>query len=80
MNAEQMVNKISLANKWISPQTLEQELGISLRKQEKLRMKQKDTANSKKPIPYTKIGRNVFYDREKISKWLSENQVNNTLE
>lgn len=50
-----MENKTSFSNDWITPKQLEEELGISLRQQEKLRMKTKDITGTKLRIPYSKV-------------------------
>ncbi len=53
---------------WISPETLLQDYGIKLALQAKLR--------SEKKIPYSKLGTKIiFYNRDKIDKWLESKDV-----
>ena len=66
--------KQSLANEWLTPKQLQAEIGISLRTQEKLRTKT-CRINSVFPLPYSKIGRNVLYNRAEINEWLAKNKV-----
>lgn len=77
MNLDSTITQVNFNNEWITPKQLENELGITIRQQEKLRMKRKDIDNAIKPIPYSKIGRNVIYNRAKINEWLLDNQVKN---
>lgn len=77
MVAEKTVTQANLNSEWMTPNQLANELGLTLRQQEKLRAKRKDIAGVIKPLPYTKIGRNIFYNREQINEWLLENQVDN---
>jgi hypothetical protein len=52
-------------NRWLTPECLEEEYGISKSAQAKYRMFKK--------IPFSKIGgKFIRYDRLKIEKWLEE--------
>ena len=53
--------------RWLSPQDLFTEFGISKSTQNKMRMDNK--------IPYSKVGRFIKYDREKIDKWFADAEV-----
>lgn len=57
----------SVHKEWWTPMDLEQELGIKISTQNKMRMSKK--------IPYSKIGQKVFYNREKINQWLNDAEV-----
>ncbi len=52
---------------WLSPEELREWIGISESKQAKLRMN--------KAIPFSKVGRQVRYNRDKINQWLEEASV-----
>jgi len=49
---------------WLSPRDLENEFGIKISTQNKMRMAKK--------IPYSKFGKKVFYSRSKINTLLEE--------
>ncbi len=69
-NANQPMPTIqSLANEWLTPQQLEAELGISAKAQEKMRM-QRRQLNEDNPIPFSKYGKYIRYNRSKINEWL----------
>ncbi len=52
---------------WLNPQELFKKYGISISTQNKMRMKRQ--------IPFSKIGRKIFYDEQKISKWIEDAEV-----
>ena len=53
--------------RWLSPTDFEKEFDISKSTQAKLRMQKK--------IPYSKVGRFIRYDREKIDKWFEDHTI-----
>jgi predicted DNA-binding transcriptional regulator AlpA len=53
--------------RWLSPEELESEFGISMSTQAKMRMSGK--------IPFSKIGGFVRYDRRKIDKWFEKHEI-----
>lgn len=62
-----MSSNNTLEKRWLSPQELAEEIGISTSTQAKLRMDRK--------IPFSKIGQFIKYDRLEINKWLENNKV-----
>lgn len=62
-----MSSNDTLQKRWLSPQELAEEIGISTSTQAKLRMDRK--------IPFSKIGQFIKYDRLEINKWLENNKV-----
>ena len=52
---------------WLSPQDLQDEFGIKISTQNKMRMARK--------LPYSKIGKFVRYSRTKINKLLEDAEV-----
>ncbi len=56
-----------LQNRWISPKRFEEELEIKVSTQNKLRMSGK--------LPYSKFGKFVRYDRNKIDQMLENAEV-----
>jgi len=59
-------------NRWLTPEELERDYGITQSTQGKYRM-----AKNKQNIPFTKIGSKfIRYDRLLIDKWLEENAIN----
>ena len=62
------VNMDNIVKKeWLSPLEFEQEFGIKVSTQNKMRMARK--------LPYSKIGKFVRYSRTKINKWLEDAEV-----
>lgn len=59
-----------MQNLWLSPAQLEQEYGIKQSQQAKMRM---SSHGSK--IPFSKVGRQVMYNREQIEAWLESLRV-----
>jgi hypothetical protein len=59
--------KIFAKNDWFTPIGLEEELGIKVSTQNKLRMR--------KAIPYSKVGNFIWYSRAKINQWLEDAEV-----
>ena len=57
----------TLQKRWLTPQDLLTEFNISIKIQNRLR--------SEKKIPYSKVGRQVRYDRVEINKWLENHAV-----
>jgi len=57
--------------RWLDPVEFEEEYGISVSTQAKMRM-----ASSSSKIPFSKIGgKFIRYDRLAIDKWLEDHQV-----
>ena len=52
---------------WLSPHDLEEEFGIKISTQNKMRMAKK--------IPYSKVGKFVRYSRTKINKMFEDAEV-----
>lgn len=57
----------TLKKRWLDTKDLQEEFGFSESIQAKWRMKKK--------IPFSKVGKFIKYDREKIDKWLEEHEV-----
>jgi len=59
---------------WLTPDDLYNEFGITKRQQTTMRCKnyRKRTGIA---LPFTKFGKRVFYRRESIYNWLSENEI-----
>lgn len=57
----------TLKKRWLDTKDFEEEFGISESTQAKWRSKGK--------IPFSKVGKFIKYDREKIDKWLEEHEV-----
>lgn len=53
--------------RWLMPQDLLKEYELSLTLQNRLR--------SEKKIPYSKVGRQVRYDRHEIDKWFEDHRI-----
>jgi len=53
--------------RWLSPDDLFKEFGIGLSNQQKLRTNRK--------IPFSKVGRYIRYDLNKINQWLENNSI-----
>ena len=51
---------------WLSPQELYMEFGFSLSTQAKYRQRRE--------IPYSKVGKYIRYNRERINQWLFANE------
>lgn len=59
------------ANRWLSPDDLQQEYGFSKSSQAKMRM-----CSNPSTIPFSKInGKYIRYDRCLIDQWLEDHQV-----
>lgn len=56
--------------RWINPKELEERYHIKWNTQSKWRMK-----NSKIKIPFSKIGKFVFYEINEIEKWLKDHAI-----
>jgi len=54
--------------KWVNPKKLEKLVGIKTSTQAKMRMR-----NSKVKIPYSKVGKFIFYNLDEIYAWLEKN-------
>lgn len=67
-----LIRKILKQKRWLSPDELFQEFGISKNTQAKMRMSKRKGSR----IPYSKIGNKyIFYDRLIIYQWLENNEV-----
>ena len=51
----------------LTPDELQEEYGISIHAQNRMRMERK--------IPYSKIGKHIRYKRAEIEKWLEDHKV-----
>jgi len=56
--------------RWVNPKKLEKIVGIKTSTQAKMRMK-----NAKVKIPYSKVGKFIFYDLDEIYAWLKLNKI-----
>ena len=56
--------------RWLTPMEFELLYSITKESQAKKRMK-----SSKSGLPFSKIGGTILYDRQKVDKWLTNNQV-----
>ena len=56
-----------LQKQWLTPTDLLEEFNIGIKTQNRLR--------SEKKIPYSKVGRQVRYSRDRINMWLEEHKV-----
>ena len=63
----------------LSPKQLALEFGITISKQNKLRMRKNKEIDGELALPHFKIGQRVFYRREKINEWFSKLE-NKTME
>ncbi|CAM2972829.1 helix-turn-helix domain-containing protein [Helicobacter burdigaliensis] len=62
---------------FLTPKQLENEFGISISKQNKMRMqKNQNNANS---LPFIKIGKTILYKRSEIEIWLDKNMIKGAL-
>jgi len=60
---------------WLTPERLETEYGISKKLQNRLRSKRnyrKDMVAKAEPIPFTKIGNLILYNKQNIENWLNK--------
>lgn len=62
-----MESKKTFVKNWLLPIEFEEEFGIKVSTQNKMRMR--------KAIPYSKIGNFIWYSRAKINKWLEDAEV-----
>jgi len=60
------VIKDMVKKEWLTPDELQEEYGISIHAQNRMRMRK---------IPYSKIGKHVRYKRSDIEKWLEEHKI-----
>ena len=60
----------TVAKEWLTPKDLEEEFGIKQKTQEKMRM-----ASHPSDIPFSKVGKFVYYERAQINQWLKANQM-----
>lgn len=58
-----------MEKRWINPKEFEEEFGIKVRTQSKMRKDEQ--------LPFSKIGGFIFYDRNKIDAWLESNSIVN---
>lgn len=70
----------SLCDEWIGVEDVEKELGWSIERQNKMRMSFVNGKNPymkslKEPLPYSKIGKNILYNRAEISRWIELHRV-----
>lgn len=63
-----------MEKRWLNPDDLFQEFGISKSTQAKMRMHRSGSG-----LPYTKFGKFIRYDRMLIDKWLEEHNVQGRL-
>jgi len=61
------VIKDMVKKEWLTPDELQEEYGISIHAQNRMRMERR--------IPYSKIGKHVRYKRSDIEKWLEEHKI-----
>ncbi|MDA3048210.1 MULTISPECIES: hypothetical protein [unclassified Campylobacter] len=60
-------------NDWLTPQQLQEQYHISVKHQCKLRMRinyEPENAKHIPPIPFTRVGNRVLYNKAKIDEWL----------
>jgi len=71
-----------LLTDYMTPEQLESEYGIRKKQQNKLRcdkVRQQYLARGEEPIPYTRFGSAVRYNRAKINAWLESREVKTEL-
>ena len=56
--------------RWVNPRGLEERYSVKENTQAKWRMK-----NSKIKIPFSKIGKFIFYEVSEIEKWLKDHAI-----
>jgi len=61
------VIKDMVKKEWLTPDELQEEYGISIHAQNRMRMERR--------IPYSKIGKHVRYKRSDIEKWLEDHKI-----
>ena len=61
------VIKDMVKKEWLSPDELQEEYGISIHAQNRMRMERR--------IPYSKIGKHIRYKRSDIEKWLEDHKI-----
>lgn len=79
MHIEEKQETSSLSHQYMTPQDLENELGLSLSQQYKLRSARFREENAKKGgfnLPYIKQMGLIVYDRDDVIKWLTLNKKN----
>ena len=59
--------KEMVKKEWLTPEELQEEYGISIHAQNRMRMERR--------IPYSKIGKFVRYKRSEIEKWLEDHKI-----
>ncbi|EIA5268078.1 helix-turn-helix domain-containing protein, partial [Campylobacter jejuni] len=62
---------------FLTPKQLEDEFGISISKQNKMRMQKNQ--NSTNSLPFIKIGKTILYKRSEIEIWLDKNTIKGVL-
>jgi predicted DNA-binding transcriptional regulator AlpA len=59
--------KEMVKKEWLTPEELQEEYGISIHAQNRMRMERR--------IPYSKIGKFIRYKRSDIEKWLEDHKI-----
>ncbi|MCR2056414.1 helix-turn-helix domain-containing protein [Campylobacter helveticus] len=62
---------------FLTPKQLQEEFGISVGKQSKMRMRKHH--NKENAIPFVKLGKTILYKRDEILSWLDNNMINKGL-
>lgn len=65
----------TLSQEWMTPKQLEDELGISMIVQDRMRMRRRQMQDPN-PLPFSKFGKAILYNRKRINEWLLQNEVN----
>lgn len=63
-------NAPAIANRWMTPEQLEEEYGFSQSWQNKARM-----VSSGSTLPFHKVGKFIKYDRQEIDQWIENHKV-----
>jgi len=59
--------KEMVKKEWLTPEELQEEYGISIHAQNRMRMERR--------IPYSKVGKFIRYKRSEIEKWLEDHKI-----
>jgi predicted DNA-binding transcriptional regulator AlpA len=59
--------KDMVKKEWLTPEELQEEYGISIHAQNRMRMERR--------IPYSKVGKFIRYKRSEIEKWLEDHKI-----
>jgi len=59
--------KDMVKKEWLTPDELQEEYGISIHAQNRMRMERR--------IPYSKVGKFIRYKRSEIEKWLEDHKI-----